>query len=127
MDYIINPSWFYWLQVLSAVRVIFIVAMVISIIAAIGTAIGAIYNYCEWKDCGYDDNEQYFHTCIKVIKPCVIVAIITTLIVIFMPSKDTMISMMIAKFATKTNAQWTLDALKSAVDYVIQGIQKLKG
>lgn len=41
-------------------------------------------------------------------------------------AKDALIEMMIAKQATYENATWTLDALKSAVDYVVQAIQSLK-
>jgi hypothetical protein len=43
-----------------------------------------------------------------------------------LPSDDTLIEMMIAKQATYDNAQWTLETLKSAVDYIVNAIKSVK-
>ena len=62
----------------------------------------------------------------KALKIAIGVLVISGLVLVFVPSKETLIEMMIAKQATYENATWTLDALKSAVDYVVQAIQSLK-
>ena len=37
-----------------------------------------------------------------------------------------MIEMQIARYATYENAEWTVDAIKNAVDYVVQAVKSLK-
>ena len=62
----------------------------------------------------------------KALKVSIGVCVVGGLFLIFVPSKETLIEMMVAKQATYENATWTVDALKSAVDYVVQAIQSLK-
>ena len=74
--------------------------------------------------CDFERKTVQFFT--KALKVAIVALIISGLILMFVPSKETLIEMMIAKQATYENATWTVDALKSAVDYVIQAIQSLK-
>ena len=128
MNYIINPSWFYWLGVVESMRHFMIAAFIIAI-AAIIVAIGIVpvdmRMIRDFPDMSDDERKsvQFFT---KVLKAAIWVLVISGLILLFVPSKETIIGMMIAKQATYENATWTLDALKSAVDYVIQAIQSLK-
>ena len=128
MNYIINPSWFYWLGVIESMRYFMIAAFIISI-AAIIVAIVIVpvdmRMIREFPDMSDDERKsvQFFT---KVLKAAIWALVISGLILLFVPSKETIIGMMIAKQATYENATWTLDALKSAVDYVIQAMQSLK-
>ena len=128
MNYIINPSWFYWLGVVESMRYFMIAAFIISI-AAIIVAIVIVpvdmRMIRDFPDMSNDERKsvQFFT---KVLKAAIWALVISGLILLFVPSKETIIGMMIAKQATYENATWTLDALKSAVDYVIQAIQSLK-
>ena len=128
MNYIINPSWFYWLGVVESMRYFMIAAFIISI-AAIIVAIVIVpvdmRMIRDFPDMSNDERKsvQFFT---KVLKAAIWALAISGLILLFVPSKETIIGMMIAKQATYENATWTLDALKSAVDYVIQAIQSLK-
>ena len=128
MNYIINPSWFYWLGVVESMRYFMIAAFIISI-AAIIVAIVIVpvdmRMIREFPDMSDDERKsvQFFT---KVLKAAIWALVISGLILLFVPSKETLIEMMIAKQATYENATWTLDTLKSAVDYVIQAIHSLK-
>ena len=128
MNYIINPSWFYWLGVIESMRHFMIAAFIISI-AAIIVAIVIVpvdmRMIREFPDMSDDERKtvQFFT---KALKIAIVVLVISGLILMFVPSKETLIEMMIAKQATYENATWTLDTLKSAVDYIIQAIQSLK-
>lgn len=117
MDYIINPLWFYWLQVVNGVRgsacVVFVISVVLLIVIGVATPMivsldGEVPMWCKTG-----------------LKIGIILIIPAELIVIFLPSSDTLISMMIAKYATYTNAQLTLEAIKAAVDYVVQAVQSI--
>ncbi len=128
MNYIINPSWFYWLGVVNSMRGFMIAAFVIAIIV-IGVALIIVpFEVKMIQDfptmCADERKAVMFFT--KALKIAIGVCIVAGLFLVFVPSKDTLIEMMIAKQATYENATWTVDALKSAVDYVIQAIQSLK-
>lgn len=128
MDYIINPSWFYWLGVVSSLRGFMLAAFIVSIVV-IGAAliiipldVKLIQDYPNM--CDFEKKTVQFFT--KALKVAIGVCIVTGLFLVFVPSKETLIEMMIAKQATYENATWTVDAVKSAVDYIIQAIQSLK-
>lgn len=128
MNHIINPSWFYWLGVVESLRYFMVAAFVISIVVIIASAIiipldvKMIQDYPTMYD--FEKKTVQFFT--KALKVAIGALVISGLVSMFVPSKETLIEMMIAKQATYENATWTLDALKSAVDYVIQAIQSLK-
>ena len=128
MNYIINPSWFYWLGVVESMRYFMIAAFIISIAAIIVAIIIVPVDMRIIRDFPdmSDDERKSIQFFTKVLKAAIWALVISGLILLFVPSKETIIGMMIAKQATYENATWTLDALKSAVDYVIQAIQSLK-
>lgn len=128
MNYIINPSWFYWLGVVESMRGFMLAVFIVSIVG-IGAAliiipvdVKLIQDYPD--ACDFEKKTVQFFT--KALKVAIGVCIVTVLFLVFVPSKETLIEMMIAKQATYENATWTVDALKSAVDYVVQAIQSLK-
>ena len=119
MDYIINPSWFYWIEVADSVKGVAIAAGLILLIAVIVLVIMA-------KMSG-DFNEENEAKCLlKVLLYCLIGLAISAAVVIFVPSKKTLIEMMIAKKATYDNVSWTIEQVKEAVDYIISAIKDIK-
>ena len=116
MDYIINPSWFYWISVLDTLKVVLLVAAIPLAIATLFCVFAAIDPL--------DDEEgaklkQHAKRCAVAFAACLMACI-------FIPSKQVLIEMMIAKYATYENVQITTDALKSAVDYIIESLKSLK-
>lgn len=128
MNYIINPSWFYWLGVIQSMRGFMLAAFIVAIIIVglsliiIPVELKMIQDFPTM--CADERKAVQFFT--KALKISIGVCVGSALFLVFIPSKDTLIEMMIAKQATYENATWTLDALKSAVDYVVQAIQSLK-
>lgn len=128
MTYIINPSWFYWLGVVESMRYFMIAAFIVSIaiiavaIIIVPVDIRMIHDF----PASSDDERKSVQFFTKLLKIAIWALVINGLILMFVPSKETLIEMMIAKQVTYENATWTVDALKSAVDYVIQAIQSLK-
>ena len=128
MNYIINPSWFYWLGVVNSMRGFMLTAFIVSIII-IGVALIIIpVNVKLIRDYPSisDDERKVVRFFTKAMKVSIGVCVVGGLFLVFVPSKETLIEMMVAKQATYENATWTVDALKSAVDYVVQAIQSLK-
>lgn len=128
MNYIINPSWFYWLGVVHSMRGFMLTAFIVSIIVIgvsliiIPVNVKLIRDYPSVSD----DERKVVRFFTKALKVAIGVCVASGLFLVFVPSKETLIEMMIAKQATYENATWTVDALKNAVDYVVQAIQSLK-
>ena len=117
--YIVDPMTFYWLSVFEAIRAMFLVVSIIGGAAAVILPIVFFADSCCWDE---DEKKKYIKALIAVL----IVLFVSVLLVIFIPSKQTMIEMMVARYATTENAEWTVDALKSAVDYIVEAMKSVK-
>lgn len=115
MNYIINPMWFYWLGVVDVLKEIATVALAIS---AIGSTLAGIARIVSGE---YDDEEAAI--AMRFLKITLPMMIVSALILVLVPSKNTLIEMQIARYATQENAELTIDAIKSAVDYIAQAIK----
>lgn len=117
MNPIIDPMWFYWLSVCDAAK------WTCVIIAGI-MAFASIVIFPIWHDELFGEEEH------KLFKKTLTIVITSTILVtalaVFIPSKQTMIEMQIAKLATYDNAQWTVDSIKGIVDYVIEAVKNTK-
>ena len=119
--YIINPVWFYWLSVCNSLKS---VVLAVAVLTAIVSGVFFVRACCEadysdWQD---EDVKKLLKSCRKYI----IVALALFVMFAFVPSKDALIEMQVARFATYENAEWTVDAIKSAVDYIVEAIKSLK-
>ena len=113
--YIINPMWFYWVSVVDAIKAIM---FIIAAILLIGIGIVHLLSIID-ADFGEDKNK-------KTILKVAIVGVACLVIAIFIPSKEILIEMQIAKYATWENAEWTVDTIKDAVDYIVNAIGSIK-
>lgn len=127
-NYIINPSWFYWINVVDGLR--FVATFVVILLGITAAVVSLVYGVNMKMIEDYPascEGEKRANVQLKKIMPILwVVWIASVLVLIFIPSKDTLITMMVAKYATYENAGLTVDALKSAIDYVVQAIQSLK-
>lgn len=62
----------------------------------------------------------------RVATVLAVLAVIMSAIYAFIPSRETLIGMQIARFTTVENAEWALDAVKSATDYIVSAIKELQ-
>lgn len=120
MNYIIDPMWFYWLSVVEGIKIIAIIVAVLCGGGLFGGSIVWISNI----EYGGDDKDVKIAK--KIIKKCLIVGSIAALCLIFIPGKETLIEMQVARFATYENAEWTIETIKSAVDYIVKAAKAIK-
>ena len=128
MNYIINPMWFYWINVADGLCSTFAAIAILMGVAEVVMAVIAIVSYSFGKD--YGPNDPDMQTAKAMIKPiiiCGIVLAVSLIGVVFVPSKNTLIEMQVARYATYENAEWTVDAIKSAVDYIVNAIATVNG
>lgn len=120
MNYIIDPMWFYWINVMDAINTISIVGIVVSVIFLL---IGSVIYFENYE---YDDDDRDKKLGAKFLKITIPFLIVFVLLMIFLPTKSTLIEMQIARYATVENAEWTVETVKSAVDYIIEAMKQLK-
>jgi hypothetical protein len=126
--YIINPSWFYWLNVVDAIGTFFGAIVFVSIGGTIASTIGylmclsEIKNFPDWSD----GEKARLPVWKRILKICIITAAVAGVFLVFIPSKNTLIEMQIARYATYENAELTIETIKAAVDYIIEAINSLK-
>ena len=110
---IINPLWFYLINVSSNLQ---IVCGVIACFALIIILI-SILMYPILEDMGTE---------FKGLRTkLVIIGIVCTFIGILAPSKETCYQMMVVSLVTKENIKITAEAGKETIDYIVDSIDKL--
>lgn len=120
-EYIINPSWFYWISVASAVK---IGAVIVGFLALVILFI-CLIDYSFNKDMiGF--GAKYKAECEsdkKVGKIMAIVCGVMLIIAILVPSRETLIQMKLAELGTYDNANKAIEMIQDATDYILDHIK----
>lgn len=119
MTYVINPWFFYWMQVSDTVReALSVLACLagVSLFIAVAVKIGCLFG---------EESDELKRNTSRVLKASAILFIPLLLLYSFLPSRDTLLSMQVASLATAENAESALAAVQSAVDYIIEAIGRL--
>lgn len=117
MNYIINPSWFYWIAVADTASLVLTILFGCFLVACL---ILWPLTMVDWV--GDEDDIRKRKVCIVFS----VLAAVTGLVAMFIPSRDTLIEMQIARLATPDNAAWTVEKLKEVVDYIVEAIKAVK-
>lgn len=120
MDYIINPMWIYWIHVIDTLKWI---CLGLSIASGIGVGLELIFYF---ENIGFGGDDKDVIASKKALRYFIPIFCISLIITIFAPSETTMLKMLIAKIATKSNVDMTVESIKSVVDYIVESIQKIK-
>lgn len=126
MNPIINPWLIYLINVLSGLKNIFIIAVVAAILVGI---VNVIFFSIVIGDPYYDKDNEKTQNKILNIKKCfkksVVGLIISALLVVITPSKDTMYTMLALDNLTTDNIQAIGKTGKDVIDYVSDQIDKI--
>lgn len=120
MKPIINPWSIYLINVLSELKNIFMTAVVAAIFVGIGSAIYFLIVI----DNPYHDKDKILNIK-KCFKKSVVGLIISALLVVITPSKDTMYTMLALDNLTTDNIQAIGETGKDVIDYVSDQIDKI--
>lgn len=121
---IINPMIFYWMGVADEIKITSAIAL-ICIAIFLAFYIPMMHIDLNRALGGGKDNLSKRIT--KTTKALLIALAVLALVVIIVPGKETMLKILIAKYATYDNAALTVGAIKSTVDYIIEALQKVAG
>lgn len=120
MEPIINPLWFYLIDVVDKINLI---CMIILIIACIALAIVSLIMFFESAESYSDEREKqayfkYLKITLKVIIPCLLLTILT-------PCSTTLYKMIIADNITPHNIEVVGDTIEGGIDYIFEKINSL--
>ena len=110
MNYIVDPRWFYFVNVVSNLEV-FVICAAIVFLAVGGITLGVLYAESDFKD---------FPKETRFGKACVIIGVIICLAAVFIPSKETLIEMEIARHVTYDSTETAVQMIQEATDYILE-------
>lgn len=127
MTPIINPLWFYLIDILSTIKETFFLGYVIPVIILIAGVAGIAYYIIgiEYIDCARDEddyNNLWKKLFLKPFKIISIAAIIISCLTVFIPKEETMYKMMVANYVTYENVEIAADTIQDGVDYIMDKI-----
>lgn len=113
-DYIINPSWFYWISVCEGVKIFCYIIGVLSISGAVICTM----NY--FLETGFNDDKAKLNK--KLAVRFGVAVIVVALIAILIPSKETLVQMKLAELITYDNANKAIELIQDATDYILDHV-----
>lgn len=115
MEQIVNPAFFYWASVFNGLKIAFLVLTIICIVILATMLFYYDSEYCGW----YDDDEDAI-AFRKNMKRIAVASMVMVVIIIFVPSKQTMIEMQIAKMATGDNISAVIQKITEVAKEIIE-------
>lgn len=129
MTYIINPMWFYWIGVADKIcEATCSLAILLFISSATAYIVAAALKIDAHGHDGFDRKCSSYIVGAKAQRVATVLAVLAVILLAistFIPSRETLIEMQIARFTTVENTEWALDAVKSATDYIVSAIKEL--
>lgn len=127
MTYIINPWFFYFASLLDSFWTLASIVLFLAIIGTVGFGIWWVMEAYVSDFFVHDDNEPPLAKfCKKMIKVSAIATIISAVLMVVVPTEETVDKMMISSFITKENVEKTKEGVKEIVDYITEKAIELK-
>lgn len=114
---IINPFIIYLIGISEGVK---IASEIIAALTLVSGVFIIVFASSEYEADG--DNKKYK----KYGKNLIICGVISAIVALMIPHKDTLALMYISKFVTVENVNTSVEVIKSATDYVINAINSIK-
>lgn len=111
MNYIVNPRTFYFMNIVGNLQVFLILTGII-LLEIGGVVLGVLFAEC--CDLKRYPKEARFG------KTCMIVSIVLLLGAVFIPSKETLIEMEIARHVTYDSTETAVQMIQEATDYILE-------
>lgn len=111
---VIDPKWFYWMDVSLALEW---VAWIISLIGVTAILILVVFEV----------TDQFGRPDIKWIKVLLPITLLSVVVVCLIPSKDTMITMLVAEMITYENIELTKESAMALIDYIVEQVKGITG
>ena len=126
MEPIINPWFFYFIDIGDSLNTLALTIAVITGIIWVGLWIAASVMIDECRTLTENMQNKYIRFCWKKSKLFIIIMIVTAIIGIAIPSKSAMVEMAVMQQVTPNNIEKGKEIVKSTTDYIFEKFEKLK-
>ena len=126
MEPIINPWFFYFIDIGDSLDTLALTIAVITGIIWVGLWIAAFVMIDECRTLTENMQNKYIRFCWKKGKLFMIIMIVTAIIGIAIPSKSAMVEMAVMQQVTPNNIEKGKEIVKSTTDYIFEKFEKLK-
>lgn len=122
MNPIISPLTIYLINLMDPLHAVFIGACIVFLV------LGILYgiDYIDWKDSSSDKNLARAQKSLGRTKRMAIVCILCMLLAVFVPSKNTIIEMIVAKNITIENLNAGEEKVREAIDYLVEKVKEME-
>lgn len=125
MNYIIDPRFFYLVDILSRISAIATFAFAIGIIGLIISIVLYFMAVSERESYGENDSDykQFLSFHKVLLKPMLICCIVSFPLMIFIPSTDTFYKMLLAQYATVDNVEAAFTAIQEGAKAIMEALK----
>ena len=128
MNPIINPMWFYWIDVLGSLKLVMwmiAIGIAIAIIVGVPFLFSSYNEYVEWNKRLTEETQQIklYKKYFKWIKFGFVGFLVSLFIAISIPSETTFYKITVAKYARGNNIDIVLEKIAEGVDYIFDKIE----
>lgn len=116
MTPIINPMFFYWIEVADAIKVTCLIVAILAGIIAVVMLLTA-------SDYVFDKEDEDDRAYLRRRRVLLAVSVITLIIAVLTPSRDTMYKMAAASFVTEDNIEYVVEKGKDGIEYIVEVIE----
>ena len=118
MEPIINPLWFYLIDTVTSLKVVFLVAGIF-----IWMVLGFVsMSYLFWD---FEDFKDFWKENRTKLIPTIVIATILIIVGCLIPGIETSYKMLVASLVTPDNIAAVGESVSSVVDYIINSVDKL--
>ena len=119
MHYLINPIWFYLIEVCDTIKTfIFVMIVICGLAMVVMFASSVIDEYF-----GYVKENSI---CRKTFKPFMIIVCILSIVFCILPSEETCVKMMVSSQVTSENIEKVEKTIQDSVDYIFDKLDSNK-
>lgn len=125
---VINPALIYLSEVANSLKIMSTIIFILLLLGYAVVTIVGFYNILENMEYGQDDCDyKRGIEALNISKKLIIPLVISFMLTIVVPSKETIYKMMISNLVTYENVDMTTETLEEAFDHVIDKLEELKG
>lgn len=123
MEPVISPWMLYWVSVLCNINYVLNIIIWLSMMSII--LVGAVH-FVDYMNHRNGDEEAILPNWFKYLKTCLVIACVSSLLCIFIPDKQTMISMIAVSYITPDNISVTTDYVVELVQRISEAVKEVK-
>ena len=119
MNYVINPMWFYLMDLLGGLELFLVLLFLALFIGG-----GYVSFYCI-EEC--NDSDEAIEFINKYVKWGVIILVGIVILICLIPSEETMLKMLVANMITIENIELTKESAMALVSYIVEQVNLMTG